>query len=208
VIRFLLFVLLVSLVPSVVLAADADTTAETILVRNSDVLRGSFTEEKHLQGFNGPINSEGHFVVAPEHGVIWDIEKPFATTTVITPVGLVQSVGGVNVMRLPAQKIPFMLRLYDMLGGVLAGNWKALETDFIVTRSGDDQNWQVMLSPRHTNNPAMPFSSITVSGHQFVENVVLLKPDGDSDSLTFLHEVLSSKPPSAAEKRAFNSVHP
>ncbi len=190
------------------IAFAANANAGQVVMGNSDILRGRFIEERNLKGFNGPMNSEGHFVVAPEHGVIWGVEKPFPTTTVITPSGLVQSVGGINVMRLPAQKIPFMLHLYDMLGGVLAGNWKALETDFTVARSGDDQNWQVLLLPRRTDNPAMPFSSITVSGHQFVENVVLLKPDGDSDTLTFLNEALSSKPPSAAEKLAFNSVHP
>jgi hypothetical protein len=201
-----LFLILLSLfVPSDAFATDMDLGR--VMIGNSDVLRGRFIEEKHLKGFNGPMHSEGHFMVAPGHGVIWNVEKPFATTTVITPAGLVQSIGGVNVMHLPAQKIPFMLHLYEMLGGVLAGNWKALETDFNVTHSGDNQNWQVTLLPRRTDNPAMPFSSIAVTGHQFVETVVLLKPDGDSDTLTFLQEALSSKPPSAAEKLTFNSVH-
>ncbi len=101
-----------------------------------------------------------------------------------------------------------MLHLYDMLGGVLAGNWQPLEQDFTVTRSGDAGNWQVLLSPRHADDPAMPFSSITINGHRFVENVTLLKTDGDSDTLTFLDESIAPMPPSATENAAFNSVHP
>jgi hypothetical protein len=174
----------------------------------NDVLRGHFIEEKHLKGFKGPMRSEGHFVVAPEHGLIWGMERPFPTTTVITPAGLVQSINGMTIMHLPSQKIPFMLHLYDALGGALTGNWSALETDFAVTRSGDAEGWQVTLVPRRTDNPAMPFSSISIRGRRFVENVAMLKPDGDSDTLTFLNETVSSQPPTVSENRAFSSVRP
>ena len=201
--HFLFLILLVALIPSAAVAA-----AEQITVGTHDVLRGRFTEEKHLNGFTKPMRSEGHFVVAPQQGLIWGMEKPFPTTTVITPAGLVQSINGISVMRLPAQKIPFMRHLYDTLGGALTGNWAALETDFTVTRSGDEQAWQVTLVPRHTDNPAMPFSSINVSGHRFVENVEMLKADGDSDTLTFLDSTVSSAPPTEAENRAFTSVRP
>ena len=179
------------------------------IVGTHEILRGYFLEKKNLKGFKGPMSSEGHFVVAPQHGLIWGLEKPFPTTTVITPAGLAQSISGINVMHLPSQKIPFMLHLYDILGGALTGNWAALETDFSVTRRGDNaQGWQVTLVPHQADNPAMPFSSIRISGHRFVENVAMLKPNGDSDTLTFLNESVSSAPPTASEKRAFNSVHP
>lgn len=203
--RPLLLMLFMALAPSVALAAAPDTGQ--VIVGAGDILRGHFIEERHLKGFNGPMNSEGHFVVAPKHGLIWGMEKPFPTTTVITPAGLAQSINGISIMRLPAKKMPFLLHLYNMLGGALAGDWKELERDFTVTRSGDAEDWQVILVPRRADNPAMPFSSITVSGHRFVENVVLLKTDGDSDTLTFLNEVISPAPPTAAENFAFNSVH-
>ena len=204
--RLLLFMLFTVLAPSAAFAAAPD--AGQIMVGAGDILRGHFTEQRHLKGFNGPMNSRGHFVVAPKYGLIWGMEKPFPTTTVITPAGLAQSVNGVSIMHLPAQKMPFLLHLYNMLGGALAGNWKELETDFTVVRSEDGEGWQVILVPRRTDNPAMPFSSITVSGHRFVENVVLLKSDGDSDTLTFLNEVISSSPLTAAESLVFNSVGP
>ncbi len=204
--RSLFLILLGALIPFTAVAADE--AVEQAIVGTHDVLRGHFIEERHLTGFNKPMRSEGHFVVAPQQGLIWGMEKPFPTTTVITPAGLVQSVNGISVMSLPAQKIPFMRHLYDTLGGALTGNWAALETDLTVTRSGDEQNWQVTLVPRHTDNPAMPFSSISVSGHRFVENVAMLKTDGDSDTLTFMDSTVSSAPPTAAENRTFTSVHP
>jgi hypothetical protein len=204
--RRLLLAFLLAATPCVAVAADSGLGQ--IALGTGDVLRGDFTEERHLQGFKGPMTSEGHFVVAPSRGLIWKIEKPFPTTTVITPAGLIQTVAGVKVMQLPAQKIPFLLHLYDMLGGALAGNWKPLEAEFIVTRSDDLENWQVTLSPRKADNPGMPFSLITVNGHRFVENVILLKPDGDSDTLAFRNEAISRSPPTMTESAALDSVRP
>src|SRR5271154_2363156 len=113
-------------------ALAADPLADQVIVGPTDVLRGHFTEERQMKGFNGPLRSQGHFVVAPGHGLIWAIEKPFPTTSTITPNGLVQDVGGMKVMQMPVKKIPFLLHLYDMLGCALAGHWQVLEKDFVV----------------------------------------------------------------------------
>jgi len=83
------------------------------------VLRGRFVQERHLQGFNAPLRSEGRFVLAAGKGLIWRAEKPFAVTTAISPAGLAQEVGGNETMRLPSSRLPFLSRLYDMLGGAL-----------------------------------------------------------------------------------------
>ncbi len=199
--RFLILALL--FLSPAAMAAEADQT----MIGDTEILRGHFTEQRHLQGFTGPLNAQGHFVVAPHLGLIWAVEKPFPTTTIITPAGLVQNVNGNAVMRLPSQKIPFMQHLYDTLGGALTGNWAALQSDFTVVRQGDAQNWQVTLTPIQSDNPAMPFSVITINGHRFVDTVVMQKPDGDSDNLVFSNEMISDVS-TAAEKRAFASVQP
>ena len=204
--RRLILISLAAIAPAMAFAADTDLGQ--LGIGGNEVLRGNFIEQRHLKGFNGPMISEGYFVVAPTHGLIWGLEKPFPTTTVITPAGLAQFVNGANVMHLPAQKMPFMLHLYETLGGVLTGNWSALETDFIVKRSGGAQGWQITLQPRHADNPAMPFSSISIGGHRFVEQVLMQKADGDSDTLTFSNASVSASPPTAEENQVFASVPP
>jgi hypothetical protein len=121
---------------------------------------------------------------------------------------VVQDVGGKKVMQIRVKKIPFLLHLYDVLGGALAGHWQVLEKDFIVTPENDPDGWQVTLQPRQIDNPAMPFQTITIKGTRFVESVSLQKADGDSDSLTFSNTTLSSSSPTSAETAAFNSVGP
>ncbi len=187
-------------------AFAADPLIGQKIVSSHNVLRGHFTEERQMKGFNGPLRSQGHFVVAPGYGLIWAIEKPFPTTTIITTNGLVQDVGGSKVMQMPVKKMPFLLHLYDMLGGALEGHWQALEKDFIIATTNDGDGWQVTLQPRQADNPAMPFQTIIVKGNRFVESVLLEKADGDLDALTFNNTTFSVASPTSAETTAFNSV--
>jgi len=167
------------------------------------ILHGRFVQERHLQGFNAPLRSEGSFVLAAGKGLIWRAEKPFAITTAISPAGLAQEVGGNETMRLPSSRLPFLSRLYDMLGGALGGDWRSLDHDFSVEKSGDAKSWQVVLSPRNGPDPmTMPFRSITARGSRFVDGVRITKPDGDYDELTFLDQTLSSAPLSPEENAA------
>jgi hypothetical protein len=171
-----------------------------------DVLRGRFVQERQLSGFKTPLKSEGHFVLTPGRGLIWDADKPFAVTTVITPEGLAQNVNGDQTMRLDSAKIPFIGRLYDMLGGALAGDWSKLESDFEVTRTGTPEKWQVSMVPRAADNIAMPFRSIDVSGGRFVEVILLTKPDGDTDTLTLVDQSVAKAPLNPAEAAVFDSA--
>ena len=183
--------------PGLVWAEDMAVSHRVIVV--GEVLRGTFSEERQLKEFKAPLRSTGHFIVAPGHGLIWSVETPFSITTVITPSGLMQETGGNQTMNLPAQRIPFLLNLYDMLCGALAGDWTALSQQFTISKSGDDAHWQALLSPLKKDDTSMPFSSIRATGGQFVEQIELHKEDGDADILTFSNQKLSTSPLTARE---------
>ena len=174
----------------VAVAARAET------LKPGDVLRGHFVQERHMQGFAHPIRSEGAFVVAPGRGLIWRAETPFAVTTVVTPAGLVQSVDGAETTRLAAGRLPFLTRLYDMMAGALAGDWRALEGAFAVTRTAGT----VTLAPLRADDPAAAqIAGITARLGRFVDQVEISKPNGDFDRLTFSDQVLDAAPLDAAE---------
>lgn len=173
-------------------------------IAEGEVLRGRFTQERQLQGFAAPLRSEGRFLLAPGRGLIWKTEKPFSVVTVITEAGLVQEVNGNQTLRMTAAKLPFLSRLYHMLGGALAGDWHRLEGDFTVTQEGNDAAWHLDLLPKTTDDVTMPFRSIGVTGGRFVDQVILTKPDGDLDKLTFVDQVLSAAPLSADEALALD----
>jgi hypothetical protein len=166
------------------------------------VLRGRFTQESQMKGSNIPIQSSGHFVLAPAHGLIWNMEKPFPTSTIITPKGSVQDFGGVAVKL----SIKNLRHLYEMIGGALRGDWSGLEADYIITPTVNTAHWQMLLTPRPDGKSKTPYASITVDGSRFVEKIAMTKIDGGVDTLDFTEEVLSPAPLTANENLAFNEV--
>lgn len=173
--------------------------AEPVALKPGEVLRGHFVQERYLKGFDKPVRSEGSFVLAPGRGLIWRGETPFPLITAITPGGIVQSVDGQETARLSAAKIPFLARLYDMMGGAMAGDWKALESEFAITRQDHPQGGTVTLVPKRTEAAAQPFQALTVRLGRFVEDVDVLKPDGDHDHLIFRDQSIGSGPLTSGE---------
>jgi hypothetical protein len=189
--------------------ASAGASAQTATLAEGEVLRGHFVQERHLQGFAQPVRSEGSFVLVPGRGLIWRAEKPFPVVTVVTPAGLVQSVGGTETTRLPASRLPFLTRLYHMMGGAMAGDWRALEGEFTVAREPAGKATRITLTPRRADDPtATAIKSIAATVEHYVETVDIVRPGGDFDHLTFSAQVLSSGPPSAAESAALGSSAP
>lgn len=186
------------LVPACPAIAEVPATS----LAAGEVLRGRFQQERFLTGLEAPLRSEGQFILAPNHGLIWRVEKPFSIITVITRAGMLQKAGDGQAVRLSAERLPFLTRLHDVLRGALAGDWNSLGPQFDMKRSGDDRRWQVELAPRKSNDASMPFKIISLSGGRFVENVRLTKANGDVDTLRFTEQTLS-KTPLTPEERQF-----
>lgn len=167
---------------------------EPASLKPGESLRGRFVQERFLKGFDKPVRSEGSFLLAPGRGLIWRGETPFPVTTIITPAGIVQSVDGQETMRLSAAKVPFLARLYDMMGGAMAGDWHALEGDFTVVRQDRAKDSVVTLTPKHQAGGAQPFQALTARIGHFVEDVDVIKPDGDHDQLSFRDQSITATP--------------
>jgi Outer membrane lipoprotein carrier protein LolA-like len=161
-------------------------------VAKGEVLRGRFTQERQLKGFDRPLISSGNFALAPGLGLIWRTEHPFAVVTLITAAGLVQEVDGTETTRLAATRVPFLARLYDLLGAALLGDWQVLDRQFQVTRHGDPRQWDLTLVPLAGADPlTVPFRSVTLHGGKFLDEVRIVRLDDDADRLAFSGQTLS-----------------
>jgi hypothetical protein len=178
-----------------VTVAAAQPPRQVHALKSGEVIAGRFVQERHLAGLAAPLRSEGRFVLAAGRGLIWRGEKPFATVTVLTPAGVMQSVDGQEVQRLPASRVPFLSRFYNMLSGALAGDWTAMEHDFTVERRESQPLWTIVLHPRSTDDPASAqLQSITVTGGALVDAVEIHRANGDWEHLSFRDQALSSAP--------------
>lgn len=184
---------------SVPSGAETRSVLGQTALKDGQILRGRFEQERFLKGFEAPLKTAGSFTLVASGGLIWRAEKPFAVTTVMSPAGLVQEVDGKKTMSLASTRIPFMTKLYSMLSGALIGNWSDLESTFKIARTGDAKRWELRFTPIVTNDPAMPIEGIVVRGGRLVEDVVVIKSDGDRDHLRFSSQNLETAAPTSDE---------
>ena len=168
-------------------------------------LHGRFEQARNLKGIASTLKSDGTFVLAPGRGLIWRIEDPIQTTTVITPAGIRQIVNGSEVQRIEAAKVPFIAHFYDMLNGALMGDWTAMRHDFSVETTGNRDAWRTMLTPLRPNDPiAGMLASIVITGGKMVDGVEIRRTNGDSERIAFLDQAVSSVALSGDDARLLN----
>ncbi|CAN5922224.1 hypothetical protein BH11PSE3_BH11PSE3_34460 [soil metagenome] len=180
--------------------------AQTLTLASGEVLRGRFTQERTLQGFNAPLTSTGSFILAPGRGVVWRGEAPFAMITVMGPAGLVQRVTGGATTHYPASRLPAIARLYEIFGAALSGDWQKLTSVFAVQREGTDADWKVTLTPLRASDGALPLRQVVASGGRYVNSVEVTRTNGDSDRIEFSQQSPSREPLDAETRELLDTA--
>lgn len=168
--------------------------AQSLTLASDEVLRGHFTQQRFLQGFNAPLTSTGSFILAPGRGVVWRGETPFVVVTVMGPGGLVQRVSGGATTHYPASRLPAIVRLYEIFGAALSGDWRKLESIFEVRREGTESDWKVTLAPLRSGEGGLPLRQVVVRGGRYVDSVEVMRINGDWDRIEFSRQAPSRAP--------------
>jgi hypothetical protein len=185
-------------------AAPSDKGFATL--KKGQILRGRFEQFRTLKGFGAPLKSSGSFTLAVERGLIWRTEAPFAMMAIMTRNGLIQRSEGGADTKLPADRVPFMTQLYNMMGGMLGGDWVAMDTTFSKTSKDTKTGWQVTFTPLQQDSAGFPLQSIVVTGRQHVDDVVMAKPNGDQDRIVFAQPRITSGDLTAEEGALLDAV--
>jgi len=201
--RAALCTLLLAVVPHV-RAADAAVEAITQGVARPDVLRGQFTQEKQVSGFRNPLRSQGRFVVARQHGVIWTTLKPFPSELVVTADRILsRQRDGSTRVELDAREQPALRSVNAIMFALMSGDVQALSSQFNVAASREGQGWQLRLTPK-SPMLAKAFASLTLQGDRYVRRVEIVEANTDRTQIQF--SALSEAPAtlSADEARRFD----
>ncbi len=201
--RVLLCALLLTVAP-LVHAADAAVDAITQAVARPDVLRGQFTQEKQVSGFRNPLRSQGQFVVARQHGVIWTTLKPFPSEVVVTADRILsRQRDGSTRVELDARQQPAMRSVNAIMFALMSGDVQALSSQFNVQASREGQGWRLKLTPKSAML-AKAFESLTLQGDRYVRQVEIVEANKDRTQIQF--SALSEAPASlsADEARRFD----
>ncbi|MCH2276625.1 outer membrane lipoprotein carrier protein LolA [Thalassospira sp.] len=178
---------------SMIGTARADDIPSPATIGTEQYLGGSFTMDRHLDGFEKPLTSNGDFVLSPANGLVWRTLAPFPGTTILDDHGItrIDDQGNRDELARGDQFHQFV----ELISAVLAGNWQPLEQRFDITRDTTEQDaWQVILTPKDGSTIQNQISKITATGNDFVENVRLEKPTGDHDAITLSDQSLQGLP--------------
>jgi len=173
---------------AVVAPALAATDVEAVKQRVAkvDVLRGEFTQEKQVAGFKNPLRSQGRFVLAQDHGVIWTTLKPFPSEVVVTRDRILsrQSDGSSRV-ELDGRQQPAMRSVNAIMFALMSGDAQALSAQFTVKVEVLPGNaWRMQLTPRSAMLGKV-FAQLTLSGDRYVREVQINEANQDVTRIHF-----------------------
>jgi hypothetical protein len=167
------------------MAADAEVTVMQRLSK-PEVLRATFVQSRQITGFKRPVESSGNLVVARGRGLLWNTQRPFASTLSITPDHL-RVANGTGQMEtvLDARREPMLDVLNEVLQSVVIADVVALKARFdLRARLVGATDWELGLRPR---DKALKdrFTIIELTGSHYVRKVRLVEKSGDVTTLVF-----------------------
>ncbi|MDD2091908.1 outer membrane lipoprotein carrier protein LolA [Pseudomonas guariconensis] len=162
------------------------------------VVSGNFVQEKHLRALAQPLTSQGRFVLARDHGLLWLLRTPLRQDYRIDASGIARRDPG-GWQPLPSQSAGAQQN--RLFFAVLQGDSSGLQRDFELSLSGDAEHWQLRLTPRSMLLKQI-FTRIDITGGRFVERIVLAETQGDSTVLR-MQDSRSASALSDSERRDF-----
>jgi outer membrane lipoprotein-sorting protein len=173
---------------AVVAPAWAATDVEAVKQRVAkvDVLRGEFTQEKQVAGFKNPLRSQGRFVLAQEHGVIWTTLKPFPSEVVVTRDRILsRQRDGSSRVEMDGRQQPAMRSVNAIMFALMSGDAQALSAQFTVKVEVLPGNaWKMQLTPRSAMLGKV-FAQLTLSGDRYVREVQINEANQDVTRIHF-----------------------
>lgn len=139
------------------------------------VVRGPFVQEKYLRSLPQPLASRGDFVLARDHGLLWQLKAPVQQVYRIDDNGIARRDTN-GWQTLPARAAGAQQN--RLFFAVLRGDTRQLGEQFELALQGTPARWQVRLTPRALLLQQV-FSHIDISGGQYVERIELFETQGD-----------------------------
>ena len=148
-------------------------------------VRAQFTQTQTLAAMKQPLVSTGSLLFFRERGVIWQIDKPYKATYVITDAGVAEvDANGQRVTTHSAQGTRGVAQVSKMMRAMLGGDLSALYSQFDVEAQGSAAQWRMQLTP---NQPqiAQSIKGLAMSGGDYLQSLRITLANGDITQLDF-----------------------
>jgi len=199
-----LILLLVALLGGPVAQAETVTLGQlSQRLMSTPVVRGAFSQQRHLALFSQPLTSNGHFVISRGQGLIWTQESPISMTLVLTGQRLIQQLAGQAPEVIERSRQPAIFTFSELLLAIFQGDTARLKETFELTFDADpDGGWQLRLHPRSAPLDQI-LQSISLSGSDYIQQLRIEEVRGDRTEIQF-SKIKTDIPLSQTEQGVLN----
>ena len=152
-------------------------------MQKSQVVSGKFTQNRHLRGMDKPMQTQGQFALAQNHGLLWQVETPLTLKLRLTQNGVEQWNNPKN--QWIKSKQAGQSAQFELFTALLGGNISVLNQHFTPKSDGSPQNWTLTLEPKSAMMKQI-FTQISVQGGNTVSQVILQEKQGDKVEIQFI----------------------
>ncbi|MGF1728713.1 LolA family protein [Photobacterium kasasachensis] len=186
------------------------TTAQAITLpelqqtlSSQPLVRGDFAQTRKMEMFDAPLTSQGHFLLAEQHGLLWQQAMPFPVSLVLTKDKLSQQFGDQAAQVMSASDNPMVFYFSHIFLSLFKGDTRQLTEQFNLTLSDKSNGrWQLLLTPKAAPLNAV-FKAIALDGKTFIDHLILTEVRGDQTTITFSNQRTTPSDLTAEEQRAF-----
>ena len=151
-------------------------------MQKSQVISGKFTQNRHLRGMDKPMQTQGQFALAQNHGLLWQVETPLTLKLRLTQNGVEQWNNQQN--QWIKSKQAGQSAQFELFTALLGGNISVLNQHFTPKSDGSPQNWTLTLEPKSAMMKQI-FTQISVQVGNTVSQVILQEKQGDKVEIQF-----------------------
>lgn len=148
-----------------------------------EAMKVNFSQVKKITGFSKSLNSSGQATIVKNRGLLWVTQMPSPSTLKITANGISETRGGSTVVMSNGQE-PKLKAVGTILTSLMSGDFAPLQQYFQITGTASKGAWRLSLNPSEPG-VKQAISSISVSGGQYVNSVVIRERNGDQTQIQF-----------------------
>ena len=156
-------------------------------IEQFQVVRAEFVQTKQMAALKRPLVTSGHLTFSRQHGVLWQIEKPYRVSYVLGETKIVEiggsgsgsGSGGDGARRVrETRDVPGLAQVGRVFRAMLGANSDTLREYFDVAAQGTPAQWSIALTPRQSQL-ARFLSGMQLTGGRFVEEIRISEAGGD-----------------------------
>lgn len=151
------------------------------------ITKGSFSQTKLIKKISREIKSSGTFIVSADDGILWNTQRPFASSMAITKSGIIQTAATGKKSVVSAGGNATFEQVSSLMTSLFNGNADELSKNFEIEFIGSVGNWNVSLTPRDSSIKSF-ITNIEMAGRATIDTMVLHEAGGDFTKYEFSNQ--------------------